>query len=50
MNTPILFWDVDVVDPTESIDPGMKLNTIQISPDGKFLASGNDQGDVDYWL
>jgi protein-disulfide isomerase len=43
---PIYFWDVDVVEPVEQIETGFKLNSIEISPDGKLLAAGNDNGDV----
>jgi hypothetical protein len=39
-------WDVDVVEPVDVIDTGIKLNTIQISPDGKLLAAGSDSGEV----
>lgn len=34
------------MEPVEVIEPGCKLNTIAISPDGKLLAAGNDQGEV----
>lgn len=46
LNTPILFWDCDVADPVEKIDIQQKLLTIDVSNSGKFLACGNDLGEV----
>jgi WD40 repeat protein len=46
INTPILFWDIDVVEPTQSIETGQRLNAIKISPDGRLLACGSDTGEV----
>lgn len=46
MNTPILFWDCDVADPVEKIDVPNKLLTIDVSNSGKFLACGNENGEV----
>jgi hypothetical protein len=45
-NMPVQFWDVDVVEPVQQLETGLKLNTIEISPDGKLLACGTENGDV----
>lgn len=46
MNTPLLFWDCDVAEPVEKIDVPSKLLTIDVSNSGKFLACGNENGEV----
>ena len=50
VNTPILFWDCDVAEPVEKIDTQQKLLTIDVSNSGKFLACGNDAGEVIFYL
>ncbi|KRW99659.1 WD40-repeat-containing domain [Pseudocohnilembus persalinus] len=50
LNTPILFWDCDVVEPVQLINVNEKLNTIQVSPTGKYLAVGDDKGEVVVYL
>ncbi|CAD8212252.1 unnamed protein product [Paramecium pentaurelia] len=45
INMPIQFWDIDIVEPVQSIDV-TKLNSIAISPDGKILATGSDSGEL----
>ena len=40
-----MLWDVDVNEPVEVIPvPQAKINAIEVSPDDKFLALGDDQG------
>jgi len=46
INSPILFWDCDVTDPVEKIDTQHRLLTIDVSNSGRFLACGNDLGEV----
>ena len=46
MNTPILFWDCDVLDPVDQIDIPLKLHAIDISPSGKYLAVGTESAEV----
>ena len=35
-----------MIEPVLQIESGFKLNTIEISPDGKLLGAGTDNGDV----
>lgn len=46
INTPILFWDCDVIEPVQSINYPDKLTSIETSPSGKILAAGTEFGEV----
>ena len=45
-NTPILFWDCDVVEPVDQIDYPYKLLCVDVSPSGSYLAVGSETADV----
>ena len=40
--TPIFFWDCDVADPVAFIECPYKVFTLQVSPNGKYLAFGTE--------
>lgn len=44
LNTPIEFWDIDIDEPVQSIDIYTRFLTCQVSPDGHYLAAGDDRG------
>lgn len=46
INTPILFWDCDVVDSVDQIDIPLKIYALDISPSGKYMAVGTDTAEV----
>ena len=46
INTPLLFWDCDVLENVEMINITERINCIQISPTGRFFAMGNDLGEI----
>ena len=41
-----MFWDCDVNENVEMINLTERVNTIKISPTGRFIAVGNDFGEV----
>ncbi|EAS05346.1 zinc carboxypeptidase family protein, putative (macronuclear) [Tetrahymena thermophila SB210] len=46
LNIPILQWDCDVQEPVESINYPDRLNTVEVSPSGRYMALGSDLGEV----
>jgi len=46
LNTPILYWDCDVVEPVDIIEYPYKLLCIDVSPSGKYLAVGSETTEI----
>ena len=50
MDGTIQLWNVDASEPIRSVDTQSgRVRTLEFSPDGKILVSGDDSGKIEMW-
>ena len=42
----VLFWDCDEANPVQHIPVRSQINTVDVSPNGQFLAAGSELGEI----
>ena len=42
----ILFWDCDEANPVQHIPWRVQINAVDVSPSGRFLAAGSENGEL----
>ena len=43
---PMFYWNIGTENPTNKIDFDCKLTVVEASPSGKYVAAGNERGEV----